>query len=619
MRGGWIGEMSTNMSVAEPVVDLQDEALVLTFPYSAGYVAAVKNLGHARWNAAAKNWTLPYSKAVLGSLKQIFPNLKYGQALRGDQDSEVTSLIEAEERKYLPTAKQVEITDFTFRTTPFWHQKVGFNFMRALDQAACFFEQGLGKAKLGIDLNTWRFRKGQIRRVLTVCPNSVVGQWVEEIRVHGHPDFSDYVVLDGPIAKRIKKLQEWVAKDSVGFILVNYEALRPMQEFLLKANARGQLFQKMDLDESSRIKHGQAKRSQAAWRIGATVKYRNIYTGTPITQNGEDIFSQYRFLNAKIFGPYATAFRGQYLIMGGFENRQVVGYRNFQDFLKKVYAVAIRFTKDRCLDLPPKVYERRAAKLDDEVSAQYKQFEKECVAKFDGTQISAPLIMTKLMKMSQVTGGFIYEQGADGKRVATHVFKKNPKIDVLEEILDESVGKKVIVWCRFTQELQAIEALLVSMKLPYVAIHGGVAPDDRGKAVSRFQTDPKCRIFLGQVSTAGMGITLTAASTVVYYSNTYALEDRLQSEDRCHRIGQKNSVTYIDILAETARGGRTIDHDVLDVLKGKAAFAQEVSMALMRSMVTRTKMEEKPAVRNPAFLKKHSKNDDAVIESEEFE
>lgn len=603
----------------DPQVELDGSTLRLSFPYSASSVAAIKSLGHARWDPAGKSWKLPHTESVLGSLKRIFPNIKYGPNLSSGNDAQAESLIEAEERKYLPKAKQLEITDFEFRTSPFWHQKMGFNFMRSLDQSACFFEQGLGKAKLFIDLATWRYREKQVKRALVVCPNSVVGQWVEELRVHGHADFSDYVVLDGPIAKRIKTLESWCRAGKSGFILVNYEALKPMMEYLLKANAKQELFQMMGLDESSKIKHAQAKRSQAAWKIGRTVRYRNILTGTPITQNGEDVFSQYRFLNEKIFGPYATAFRGQYLIMGGFENRQVVGYRNFQEFLKRVYSLAIRFTKDRCLDLPPKVYQKRAARLDPEVSAQYKQFEKECVAKFDGAQISAPMIMTKLMKLSQVTGGFIYEQGADGKRVATHTFAMNPKIDVLEEILEESAGKKIIVWCRFTQELQAIEALLDLMKLPHVAIHGGVSPADRGAAVSRFQTDSSCRVFLGQVSTAGMGITLTAASTVVYYSNTYALEDRLQSEDRCHRIGQKQSVTYVDILAETSDGRRTIDHDVLDVIRGKAAFAQEVSMALMQKMVIRVDNPGPSAKRNPAYLKKHNKNDDAILEDESFE
>lgn len=614
----------------QPFVDVADGYLQLSFPYDPATIAYVRSLGRAKWEPAKKHWLIPYSQATFDSIKKKFPSLILGQNVQVTRTSEAEVSMEAEEKKYLPTAKEAEITDFTFKTIPFWHQKVGFNFMRALDCSACFFEQGLGKAKLGIDLATWRFRSGQVRRVLVLCPNSVVGQWIEEVKIHGHDDFNFIRRLDGPTAKKIKMLQEIMAADQPGFIVTNYEALLGLYDFLYREQGpKGErLFQMMILDESSRVKHARAKRSQLAWKLGRTVKYRNILTGTPITQNGEDIFSQYRFLNDNIFGPYATAFRAQYLIMGGFEQRQVVGYRNISDFLKKVYSAAIRLTKDRCLDLPPKVYQKRTATLDPEVSKQYKQFEKECVAEFGGTQVVAPLVMTKIMKLSQVTGGFIYEQGTDGKRIATHAFDKNPKVEVLDEILDEVLPKKVIVWCRFTQEIEAITGLLVKRKTDFVAIHGAVKNIGTKKGedcscgacrachVRKFQTDPSCQVFVGQVNTAGLGITLTAATVVVYYSNTYALEDRLQSEDRCHRIGQKESVTYIDIVAETSDGKRTIDHDVLAVLKGKSAFANEVSLALMRSMVHR--QEDKP-VRNPAFIKKHNKDSDPIIEETSFD
>jgi SNF2 family DNA or RNA helicase len=634
-----------------PTVDLKGRALLLTFPYDKASVDAVRLINAAYWDKDIRAWVIPYSQAALGLLKRIFPDIQYGGNLKTDTVNAALTQTEAAERKYLPEVRDVEIKDFEFATQPYMHQKISFNFARSLPCSGLFLEQGLGKSKVYIDLATWRFRMGQIRRSLLVCPNSVLPVWGEQISIHGGKDFKKYVILEGSSRQKLLQCSNLIAEKFTGFVIVNYDALLNMYETLLEMQeGPDKLFDQMGLDESSRVKHATAKRSKICWKLGLTVPYRNILTGTPITQSLEDIFSQYRFLDQRVFGPYSTAFRGQYLIMGGFEMRQIIGYRNVEDAIKKIYALSIRFTGDRCLDLPPKVYEVRHVRMDEDTSKRYKQLEKECVAEFGGAQVTAPMVMTKIMKLSQITGGFVYEQGADGSRVATHRMAKMPKIEVLREVLEENPGRKVIIWCRFMEELNLIQEALREDKLKYVVISGGVTV--RGKAekgaeckcgtcrgclVRQFQTDPNTRVFLGQVSTAGLGITLTAASLVIYYSNTYSLEDRLQSEDRCHRIGQTKSVTYVDILAETSMGGKTIDHDTLEILKGKGRFANEISRALMQKMVERTKgskleeglaafvQEEKKAgtykgiIRNPARTKKRSKGSDMIMEEgEEF-
>ena len=571
-----------------PIAELSDSIIKISFKYDPILVAQVREITRARWNPAIKSWVMPYSETSLDALKIIFPNLQFGDALKEKIDKRALNALETEELKYLPKVKNAVIKDFVFHTKPFWHQNVSFNFARSLNASALFLEQGLGKAKLGIDLATWRFRKKQVGRVLVVCPNSVMGQWVEEIEKHGHPDFSNYILLEGSCIKRQKILAELLDAWS-GFLIINYEGLLPLQTFLfLRQRSANPLFEMIILDESSRIKHAQSQRSKITWRLGITVKYRNILTGTPITQSAEDIFSQYRFLDPGIFGPYATAFRGMYLIMGGFELRAVIGYKNIENLMKKIYSVAIRFTKDRCLDLPAKIYEKREARMDEISSKKYKEFEKECVAEFDGKVVVAPLVMTKLMKLYQITGGFIYEQGPDGKKIATHDLKKNPKLTDLEELLDEVLHKKIIIWCRFVRELELISALLKKKKIQFTSISGSVKQKDRAEAVRLFQNDNKCKVFLGQIATAGFGITLHAAEVVIYYSNSYSYEERIQSEDRCHRIGLKHAVTYIDLVAVLANGRKTIDSDILDVVQDKARFANEVSRMLMQKMVTRS-------------------------------
>lgn len=605
-----------------PHVELAGDTLQISCPYDPAIIQTIRSLGKARWDPDAKKWLLQYSQVALEGVKKMFPTLAFGPSIKESLANEAVSQADVAEKKYLPKAKDVVITDFEFKTEPFIHQKVTFNFARSLDCSAIFLEQGLGKSKCAIDLATWRFRKKQIYRVLILAPNSVTGQWIEEIRIHGHDDFKNAWRLEGATVKKTKQLKAIMESDEPGFIVTNYESMLGLFEYLVQANATNNLFQQIICDESSRIKHAQSKRSKLTWRLGKTVKYRNIMTGTPITQDGSDIFSQYRFLNDKIFGTYVTAFRAQYLLLGGFENRQIVGYRNFPEFLKKVYSAAIRFTKDRCLDLPAKIYQRRIVRLDEDVSKLYCDFERECVAQFDGATISAPLVMTKMMKLSQVLGGFCYSTGPDGKRIATHVLAKNPKLDDLEEFIEEIDGKKLIIWVRFRQEIVFIHALLTRLGIEYTTISGSVPADERAAAVKSFQEDPTVQVFVGQVQTAGLGITLTAAEYVYYYSNGYALEERLQSEDRCHRIGLKHSVVYVDCLVETANGKRTIDHDVIDILTGKSKFANEVSLALMRAMLNRAEAEpKKPTanmLKNPAFLKKHFKQDDAMIDEGEL-
>ena len=573
------------MSTTLPTADREGELLKVQFPYNARHIHQVRLLGHASWDPAAKAWQVPYSEAMLGSLQRIFPGLQLGSGL---QAQGARSPIELEELKHAGRHQDTAVRDFEFRTEPFRHQRISFNFARSLPQSALLLEQGLGKAKIVIDLAAWRHQQGQARRVLVVCPNSVTAQWVEELHKHGHPNFSNSVVLSGSTKKRAATLQQLAADSGwQGWIITSYDSLRGLFPTLYKLQAYpSKLFEMMVLDESSKIKHASSQRSKLSWKLGCTVTYRNILTGTPITQGAEDIFGQYRFLKPDIFGIYATAFRGSYLIMGGFEERQVVGYKNTSDLLKRIYSVAIRFTKEQCLDLPPKLYTTRTAELSGELSRKYRQLESQCVAEFDGAIVATPLMMARLMKLSQLTGGFIYEQLEGGAR-RVHDLRGAAKLGVLEELLEEARGQKVIIWCRFLEELRLIRELLIRLKLRYVELSGKVKAEHRGGVVRAFQEDPSYPVLLGQVATGGMGVTLTAARLVIYYSNTYALEDRLQSEDRCHRIGQDHPVTYVDITAVTEDGRPTIDQDVLEVLKSKEAFAREVSLQLISLMAAR--------------------------------
>jgi SNF2 family DNA or RNA helicase len=249
-------------------------------------------------------------------------------------------------------------------------------------------------------------------------------------------------------------------------------------------------------------------------------------------------------------------------------------YQNLDELKAKIAPHSYRITKAECLDLPPKVYERRYVELNAEQRVLYNKLKKEFVAEFGGGKINAAMAMTRMMRLQQITGGFAPVLNDVGETIATHpVGKTNPKINALLELLEETDGK-VIIWARFRKEL---ELIAVALREEYgtksaVEYHGGVSDKDRQSAVFTFQREHDPRFFVGQPHSGGIGLTLTAASTVVYFSNDFSLETRLQSEDRAHRIGQQKSVTYIDIEAVD-----TLDKKVIDALRSKKDMADVIT------------------------------------------
>jgi hypothetical protein len=289
--------------------------------------------------------------------------------------------------------------------------------------------------------------------------------------------------------------------------------------------------------------------------------------------------------------------------MGGFEGRQVVGYRNIDDALRKIYSRCIRVTADRCLDMPREVEEFRTARMDDAASRKYLQMERDCVAEFGGHRITAPMVMMRQMKLAEITGGFIYEAGADGKRVATHRIARAPKLRALADMLDESAGRKMVVWCRFTEEVDLIREMLDERGVKHVCIDGRVKVGAKGCTCGTcrlclmhiFQNDPDVQVFIGQEATCSMGIALWAASITVYYSQDCNAETRRQTKDRTKQVGKKEPCLYVDLLAETAAGRKTTDHDTRVIVRGKEQFGGEVSRMLMQMMTERVSGTEASA------------------------
>ena len=430
------------------------------------------------------------------------------------------------------------------------------------------FEMGCGKTLTAIAIAGAAYEKGEIEKVLVVAPTSVCSVWPKEFSDYANFKYKVNVLL----GDKKKRLQELEALKNFPFkalkvAVINYEST--WREGLFEALVDW----KPDLviaDESQRIKTHDAEQSKAMHQIGDVAKYKLILSGTPVQNDAIDLFSQYRFLDPTIFGWNYYAFRNRYAIMGGFNRKQIVGYKDLDLLIQKEHSIAYRVTKDEALDLPEQTFLTRYIQLAGKEKQLYDKIKKDSFAELEnGGMITAPTVLTKLLRLQQFTGGFI--QADDGTKPEL-VFKG--KLNALEDILEDYVigeGKKLVIFCRFRPEIDLIQKLLEKKKIQYRSIYGDIKIDDRGPIVADFQKIPEIKVFLAQIDTAGLGITLTAADTCVYYSVNFNYAAYSQSLARIHRIGQKNRCVYIHLTVE-----HSIDETILKALAKKEDLAKTV-------------------------------------------
>ena len=327
------------------------------------------------------------------------------------------------------------------------------------------------------------------------------------------------------------------------------------------------------IDESTTIKNPTAKRTKNILKLRNLAKYRRILTGSPVTKSPLDLYSQCEFLDPFHLGHSSYySFRARYAHMlernfGGRRVQIVGSYRRLDELSEKLEKFSYRVLKEECLDLPPKTYMRRTVELTSEQNKVYAQMKQMALAMLDDKVMSTVNVMTQLMRLHQVTCGHF--KADDG----TITQLDNNRVKALLELLEETDGK-VIIWANYREDIKNITD---SLKKVYgddstVEYWGEVDSTLRQENIAQFQQkNGPTRYFVGNAQTGGYGITLTAANTVVYYSNNYDLEKRLQSEDRAHRIGQTGSVTYVDLIAEG-----TIDEKIVKSLRSKINIANEI-------------------------------------------
>lgn len=348
--------------------------------------------------------------------------------------------------------------------------------------------------------------------------------------------------------------------------VVNYEsAWRLEKELVAWLKGTGNSASLIIADESHKIKSHKTNASKAMHKIGAAAGYRLALTGTPVTNKAIDIFSQYKFLAPTVFGNSFYSWRNKYFDMTGYGQYTPVLKKSMEpELMRKMHSIAFRATKSECLDLPETTDIVRYVDLEPAAAKIYRDLVKKSCAELESGEVTVTNVLTRLLRLSQLTGGFLGDD--DNPRPQTI---SKAKLNALSDIIDEAQqeGKKLVIIARFIAEINAIKTLLDKQKISYAAVSGETK--ERAEQVRLFQEEPDVTVFIGQIATAGMGITLTTASALVFYSLDYSMSNYEQAKARIHRVGQHHNCTYIHLIA---RG--TVDEKVLAALRDKADLAK---------------------------------------------
>ena len=466
--------------------------------------------------------------------------------------------------------------NYKFKTKPYKHQLTALEKSWNKETYAYFMEMGTGKTKVLIDNMAMLYDKGKIDGALIIAPKGVIKTWYEqELPTHLPNHIENVSVLwqSNITKKQQEKLESLFETETALHILVmNVEAFSTEKGVKFASKFLNSHKVLMAIDESTTIKTPTAKRTKNIIGLGKHAKYRRIMTGSPVTKNPLDLYTQCEFLDPFLLDFYSYyAFRNRYAEMTTMNVRgrsiQVVKeFRHLDELSESLQHFSYRVLKEDCLDLPPKNWTKRHIVLTGEQRKIYDQMKKHALAMLNGKVTTTITVLTQLMRLHQITcGHFTADDGS------TQLIESN-RVKELMSILEETEGK-AIIWANYQRDITNIIDSIVKEYGPgsVVDYYGLTPQEERQDNIRKFQKDDKCRFIVGTPQTGGYGITLTQANTVIYYSNGYDLEKRLQSEDRAHRIGQNKNVTYVDIICED-----TIDEKIVKALRDKINIASEV-------------------------------------------
>ena len=467
--------------------------------------------------------------------------------------------------------------EYRFKTKPFQHQLDALKESWNKEVWALFMEMGTGKTKVCIDNIAILYDKGKINATLIIVPNGIKRNWRNELEIHmaDHINYRVGIWSASPKKEEKKELDQLsIIADDLTLLIMNVEALSTTRG---RDFARSFLLRNQSMcvvDESTTIKNHAAARTKNIIKLAELAKYRRIMTGSPVTKSPLDLFSQIQFLDPYLIDQQSYySFRARYAVVvqrsvGTHSFQHIVKYQRLDELQEKIKNFSTRILKSECLDLPEKLYTKRVVTMTPEQLKAYVEMKKSALTFLENNKImTAATVLTQLIRLHQITCGHVKTDDGQVKAI------KNNRIHELLNVLEET-GGKVIIWAVYRHDIRAIEKAIGDIygKESVASYYGDTKDTIRQSIVDRFMdVNDHLRFFVGNPKTGGYGLTLTSSHTVVYYSNDYSLEVRMQSEDRAHRIGQTSKVTYVDLMAE-----HTIDEKIVKLLNAKIDLASQV-------------------------------------------
>lgn len=562
---------------------------------------ALNGLSSKRWVKARRIWSVPALRRNITAINDLRPLATFTQEAEA-------ALIEHNERlDQLITPSIGFPAWYKYKTKPRKHQETGANKAYGKNEFALFMDRGTGKSKLAIDLATALRMEGKIQAVMVIVRRSLRLNWVgydhgdgtgQKEGFIGHcPIECSFHLPNGGDESAKKVYGGWLGEDhDFPVLIMSTESFSQGGAVTIaKSFLQSHIKVMVIVDESHDFGNHDSIRSKALHDLGLMAEYKLVLTGTPIMTGPMNLYSQFEFLNPNIIGigDY-YAFRNRYAVMGGFPNpktgkpTQIIGYQNMDELAALLAPYVYEVRKSEVLDLPPKVFERRALQMTPEQKELYKKIKREKKYVHDGSDVDISNTLELALRLHQICGGFISRtvsemvDGKNGPKVKktttwTQIIppERNPKMMELLDIAADG-DQSMIIWAAYKPEIEMIVGQLRN-KFPsdiVVEMHGGISDEDREKNKILFQSK-KARFLVGSTQAGGTGHTLTAAEIVYYWNNTEKMIDREQSEDRAHRDGLNHSVLYIDAMMEN-----TVDGTIRDSIDAKMDLAEYIRLKI---------------------------------------
>ena len=553
---------------------IKSAKFVLTVPF--GMNEHVRGIPNRRFNPTKKVWTAPLIRVNVN----FFASLGNNTLWTFSKEARLAIDTAIEEYKNGPPLSKGFPDWYKFKTEPRIKQMDALNFSYGKKAVALFMDLRTGKSKVIIDTIAAMYMENVNQAALIVCPLSIRNNWVREFETHS-PVPVNIHILD---ASKGKKFDEWdrnsAKLDGPKVLMVGMESLAAGRAMKYCEQFVSHNSVVMIIDESSKIKNHAAIRTKNCISLAKQCDHRYILTGTPIANSIVDLYAQFQFLDPDIIGIGDNyTFRQRYCLLGGYENRQIIGYQNINELMELIKPHVYSVTQTEVFDsLPVKNFMVREVTLSGEQKRLYTQMRDSKMVATDDLELRVKNCLEKALRLQEITGGFVSYANEDtnvkDKFNRIRIEGNNPKLEELMSCVDETIGS-IIIWAQYRDEIKLIVSELAAKygAEQVVELHGGVSEEDRAVGIAAFQSKT-ARFLVGNTATGGMGLTLTAADTMIYYSISFNYIDRFQSLERMFHDSKKD-LFIVDIVAVD-----TIDISIMEALQAKESMAEYVRRSI---------------------------------------